>query len=292
MACVVVGIATVDLINVIPSYPPGGNGTNTLVICAQLGKWSSLHWIGSLVDPGASDDARFICDDLSAYGIDISQCQYIMASEATGSRTIFHARDLPEVSVDHFRRVLPVIGTAGWVHFECRNALEQLEMIEIVHRTQPTAPISIEVESSRHAWHEVQQLLPLASVAFVAKGYVTALGHRSAHEFCQHLEAQPDIASSHHLRAVVIPWGEVGAYYYCMATRTVHHVPVEPLATVVDAVGAGDTLVAATISALVARQSIAAAVAFGCEVARAKCTQAGLCFSPDTLQGCQRALLH
>ncbi|EQC34936.1 hypothetical protein SDRG_07734 [Saprolegnia diclina VS20] len=273
MACVVVGIATVDLVHLVPDYPQedsktrirvtrkvrGGNGTNVLVVSAQLNSFASYHWIGSLVDPSTNADARFIVDDLAAHGVYASSCQvhgsgamptsHIMLSDANGSRTIFHHRDLPEVSDDHVATALATLSDVAWVHFECRDALSQLRMIRVTRVTQPRATISLEVEGPRHAWDDVQQLLPHVAYAFIAQGYVTSLGHATALDFFTELTAMSAIATSD-LRAVVVPWGADGAFVWCTATNVMDHVPVDPIAELLDTVGAGDTLVGATISAL------------------------------------------
>ncbi|KDO34465.1 hypothetical protein SPRG_00529 [Saprolegnia parasitica CBS 223.65] len=303
MACVVVGIATMDVVHRIPGYPDedtktriratrkarGGNGTNVLIVSAQLACFASYHWIGSLVDPSTNADARFIVDDLSAHGVYTSSCQvhasgsmptsHILLSDANGSRTIFHHRELPEVSDEHVATALATLVDVAWIHFECREAQSQLRMIRIARATQPHATISLEVEGPRHAWDDVQPLLSHATYAFIAQGYVTSLGYATARDFFHALAT----TATSELRAVVVPWGSDGAFVWCTATNCMDHVPVDPIPKPLDTVGAGDTLVGATISALGAGLAIQDAVAIGCRVARTKCLQIGLEFEPTTL---------
>ncbi|OQR87168.1 Mitochondrial Carrier (MC) Family [Thraustotheca clavata] len=313
MTCIIVGIATIDIVNTIASFPQedsksrilhsrksrGGNGTNTLVVCAQLGAWSLLKWIGSLVDPTFNSDAKFVCDDLTAYGIDLSLCEihphgslptsYIMSSQESGSRTIFHHRNLPEVSVEHFKHEFQSEKNISWVHFECREALNQFSMIKFVHEAQNNTFISLEVEASRHAWSEVQSLLPFTFCVFFAKSYVLGLKMTSANDFFQYLLSMPQIANSC-LQYIIIPWGAEGAYYLSLETQSIHHVSTISIDKPVDTVGAGDTFVAATISALYKSKPIHDAVVFGCQVAYAKCLHNGFCFDQEELEEFQSAL--
>ena len=117
-----VGIATLDIINTVESYPlldsetralsqhktRGGNATNTLAVLSQLGH--QCYWAGVLID---ETDTQLIRKDLALYNIDISACQkaangkmptsYITLDQQTGSRTIVHFRDCPEYSFASFK---------------------------------------------------------------------------------------------------------------------------------------------------------------------------------------------
>ena len=77
-----IGIATLDIINTVDSYPEedselralsqsqarGGNATNTLTVLSQLGH--QCHWGGVLIDEA---DSQFILDDLALSNINISK---------------------------------------------------------------------------------------------------------------------------------------------------------------------------------------------------------------------------
>ncbi|KAF0714639.1 Aste57867_3773 [Aphanomyces stellatus] len=306
----VVGIATIDVINTIPAYPSedskirvtesrkcrGGNGTNTLVVASQIGAFEALHWMGTLVDPATNSDAKFIADELvHGYGIDLSRCEivpsgamptsYIMASQATGTRTIFHHRDLPDLSVDHFN--MHAANSLGdemaWIHFECREAATLASMLQRA-REASSAILSVEVEAPRHRWDLVQPALEAVDFAFVGQSFVESLGFHDATSFLRALASDPRLSNGHAspvtstLRGVICPWGAKGAFVLDDAL-SITHVPVASIDHVVDSVGAGDSFIAATISALhVGRLSLVEAVDVGCRVARLKCLQLGFHF--------------
>jgi ketohexokinase len=81
-----------------------------------------------------------------------------------------------------------------------------------------------------------------------------------------------------HRASVVCAWGEEGA---AVATATpdgnvvIATVPACPPPRVVDTLGAGDTLVGATVFALSRGASVVEAVRFGCRVAGMKCGMMG-----------------
>ncbi|MEW8046344.1 MAG: PfkB family carbohydrate kinase, partial [Candidatus Thiodiazotropha sp.] len=124
MRVLAVGGATLDIINRVAAFPDeddelraaaqrqcrGGNATNTLVVLTQLGHHCS--WAGTLGDDAAS---RFIMRDLQQCGVDtewatiqpggVTPTSHIIASQATGSRTIIHYRDLPEYRIEAFEKI-------------------------------------------------------------------------------------------------------------------------------------------------------------------------------------------
>ena len=113
MLCV--GIATLDIINRVEEYPAedtevrvlsqsqrlGGNAANTAIVLAQMGV--QALWVGNLAKPAEIVERGFAC-----HGVDASLAvripaaaiptSYILLSEATGSRSIVHYRDMPEYS--------------------------------------------------------------------------------------------------------------------------------------------------------------------------------------------------
>ena len=112
-----VGTATLDIVNEVATYPQedaevralgqrqmrGGNVTNSLVVLSQLGH--PCAWAGTLGDDPAS---ALILTDLDRHGVDtrlvvrhpgrFTPTSYIALSRATGTRTIVHHRDLPELA--------------------------------------------------------------------------------------------------------------------------------------------------------------------------------------------------
>jgi len=136
-----IGIATLDIINTVETYPDedaeiralsqhqtrGGNATNTLTVLSQLGHHCA--WGGVLID---EPDSQFIKEDLRRHHIDFSACQrltsgkmptsYITLNQQTGSRTIVHHRDCSEFSFADFAKI--DLSPFDWVHFEGRNIAE------------------------------------------------------------------------------------------------------------------------------------------------------------------------
>ena len=100
-----VGIATLDIINTVETYPHedsevrvltqrktrGGNATNSLVVLSQLGH--HCHWAGVLIN---EPDAQVVENDLSQYSITSHHCirldngkiptSYITLSQHTASQ--------------------------------------------------------------------------------------------------------------------------------------------------------------------------------------------------------------
>ncbi|WP_246345142.1 PfkB family carbohydrate kinase [endosymbiont of Lamellibrachia barhami] len=133
-----VGIATLDIINTVAAYPSedeelrtlehrvarGGNATNTLVVLSQFGH--ACSWAGTIAD---EPDSRYILDDLTRYGVDLSlvvhhasgkvPTSYVVLSRENASRSIVHYRDLPEYSAVDFSTVNPA--EFDWIHFEGEN---------------------------------------------------------------------------------------------------------------------------------------------------------------------------
>ncbi|MBT8429832.1 MAG: ketohexokinase, partial [Gammaproteobacteria bacterium] len=135
-----VGIATLDIINRVEQYPAedsevralaqsrrmGGNAANTATVLAQLG--AHAFWVGNLAQP-----AEIVEHDFARHGVDTALAvrlpdelftmYYIFISEASGSRSIVHFRDLPEYQAEHFLKL--DLRSFDWVHFEGR-AIDQL----------------------------------------------------------------------------------------------------------------------------------------------------------------------
>ncbi|GLD94163.1 hypothetical protein PINS_up002774 [Pythium insidiosum] len=196
----------------------GGNVTNALVVCAQFG--AKCRWMGTTTDPAVDNDAAFVYADLAKFGVDCSfattvmpgamPVSYIFSSRATGSRTIIHHRDLPELSASSFLEKLTSLPECNkrprWFHFEGRNMENVHEMMKFVRQHIPDAKISLEVEASRNEWEAAKPLIELADFVFISKDYVRKkLGFRDAHEFFESLNT---VTSQN--RAYICPWGHEG----------------------------------------------------------------------------------
>ncbi len=276
-----VGIATLDIINTVTDYPAedsevrahsqsvrrGGNATNTLTVLSQLGH--ACSWAGVLVETAASE---FIREELAASGIDTAHCRrlatgqmptsYIALSEATGSRTIVHYRDLPEFDFAQFASI--DLSAFDWLHFEGRNVEQTARMLAHARAKAPRVPCSVEIEKPRD---QIDRLFKEAGLLLFSRHYATAMGATSAEEFLdRHRVANTDC---------VIAWGAQGAW---MATASGErlHAPATNIERVVDSLGAGDTFNAAVIGARLRGLGWSETLTQACRLAGKKCTQYGL----------------
>ena len=192
-----IGIATLDVINEVVTYPRedaevrtvgqrlmrGGNVTNTLVVLSQLGH--RCAWAGTLADDMASD---LILRDLGAHQIDTTRAvrcpgtatptSYITLSRTTGSRTIVHHRDLPELTASRFQG--QGLEQQDWVHLEGRNPEQTRQIIEMIRRLRPGLPLSIEIEKPRTG---IEMLLSDANLLFFSHAFASAMGFDNPRRF-------------------------------------------------------------------------------------------------------------
>lgn len=273
------GVTTLDIINTVDEYPTedsevrasqqtrrmGGNACNSAQVMQQLGHHSSL--LCTFADDTAAD---FIQAELRAQQIDISYCptqassatptSYITLSRATGSRSIVHYRRLDELDAQQFAQ-LP-LASYHWCHFEARNCVQLLEMLQLCKVA--SRPISLELEKPRDA---LEPLLPLADVLLISRPFAESMGFSTAEQCLQHFSQRyPDAIIS-------CSWGDQGAWLY--DRQQIIHQPAVPVEQVIDSLGAGDTFNAGLISQLAQNISPAKALAFACALAANKCTQTG-----------------
>ncbi len=282
-----VGVATLDLINTVDVYPAedaevratgqrqtcGGNCANTLTLLADLGH--ACTWAGTLAnDPGAA----LIHADLRAHGIDCthaircpggtSPSSCITLSQATGSRTIVHYRDLPDLSAAAFARI--PLGRFDWVHFEGRNPDETRRMLERCRREAPQISISLELEKLRP---RIETLLRGLDLLLIARAFALEDGGPGT-------AADPGawltgLLSITDARVLVLGWGAQGAWLLKRGSVP-RLVPARPPERVVDTLGAGDTLNAGMIDGLVRGLGPAEALGQAVALAGLKCGRAGL----------------
>lgn len=278
-----VGIATLDIINLVEEYPAedaeiraleqemrrGGNATNTLVVLSQFGHQCS--WAGTLAD---EPDARLIRADLARHTIDISAVEllprgkvptsYITLSQRTGSRTIVHYRDLPEYSYEHFRAI--DLSRFDWVHFEGRNVEVTQNMMERLKKLHPDLPCSLEIEKPRPG---IEQLIPYADLLLFSRAYARARGFQRAEGLFERLRPQAPHAQ------MVCAWGEGGAYARDRDNRS-YHTPAFPPPLVVDTLAAGDVFNAGIIHGLIRQRPLELTLIEAARLAGRKCGQQGI----------------
>lgn len=278
------GIATLDIINHVPRYPAedeelratrqesrsGGNAANTALVLTQLG-----HHVNLAAIFANDTSADWLLARMRGAGIGLDDCQrvagttptsYITLSEATGSRTIVHYRDLPEQDPAHIQRALS--HSFDWIHFEGRNlpALKQI-LPRLSQQTERPA-ISLEAEKHRDG---LEQLLSLADVIMFSRPWAEAAGFTSAEAFLSSLPAEFDD------KIVTCTWGAQGVWFRDR-NSSIQHQPAVSVEKVVDSIGAGDCFNAGLIDALLRHEPTARAVARANELAARKIGQMGLDF--------------
>jgi ketohexokinase len=277
-----VGVAALDIINGVASYPAedaeiradsqrwsrGGNSANTLVVLGQLGHVCA--WVGVLADDPGSD---FVLDDLARHGVDTSGAlrlggkkvpvSCVVQSAATGSRTIVHYRELPELSAEEFSRV--ELAGFDWVHFEGRNPSQTALMLEHVARRWPDLPCSVEVEKPRPG---IENLFEYPKLLLFSRDYALSRGFSDGAEF---LERMREECHGH----LVCAWGDAGAWALD-ADGGCHSSPAYPPARVIDTLGAGDVFNAACIDGMLRDRPAEEILGNACRLAGLKCGRIGL----------------
>ncbi|XP_042302158.1 ketohexokinase isoform X2 [Sceloporus undulatus] len=281
-----VGLVCLDIISVVDRYPAedsdsrclsqrwqrGGNASNTCTVLALLG--APTAFMGSLA-PGHA--AQFILADFQRRQVDVAHvvwqgrgetpCACCLVNCANGSRTVtLYDTNLPDVTAADFERV--DLSQYKWIHWEGRNASEQVKMLQCVEKHNQTCPsservaTSVEVEKPRA---ELYQLLGYGDVVFVSKDVAKDLGFSSAPEAVQGLHGRVKAGA-----ILICAWAEKGADAVGPDGLLVHSDAFPP-ETVVDTLGAGDTFNAAVILALSRGEPLHDALTYGCQVAGRKC---------------------
>jgi ketohexokinase len=278
-----IGVATLDIINHVDSYPleddkirasaqdirRGGNAANSLVVLTQLGQRCS--WAGTL----SNDEAgKFIRVELQRYGVDTSNSclipggrtptSYITHNRSNGSRTIIHYRDLPEYGFDSFRSI--DLSSYDWLHFEGRECRETVRMLQLVRQRQPHTPISIEIEKSRP---DISALFGLADLLLFSRVFANDCGYQDGAGFLHAMRKQIPAAD------LVCAWGDKGAWALSRDNQASFS-PAFPPDRLVDTLAAGDSFNAAMIDARTRGLPLSEALTAACQLAGRKCGIAGL----------------
>ncbi|XP_037398198.1 ketohexokinase isoform X1 [Pygocentrus nattereri] len=281
-----IGLVCLDIINVVDKYPEedtdkrclsqrwqrGGNASNSCTILAQLG--APCAFMGSVAHGPVAD---FIVGDFVRRGVDVSgvtwqpwgetPCACCVVSPSAGSRTVVLSdTNLPDVTAEDFSKL--DLSQYQWIHWEGRNAAEQVKMIEKVreyNRKQEKSnqiTISVEIEKTREPLY---QLFPHGDLVFVSKDVAIHFGFQSA------ASALKGFYSRVRKGAVLIcAWAEKGADAMGPDGVVVHSDAFPP-EKVVDTLGAGDTFNASVIYSLSRGGTLQEALTFGCQIAGKKC---------------------
>nr|XP_046241122.1 ketohexokinase isoform X1 [Scatophagus argus] len=281
-----VGLVCLDIINVVDKYPEedtdsrclsqrwqrGGNASNSCTVLSLLGAPSAF--MGSL---SAGPVADFIVADFLRREIDVAAvvwqvkgqnpCACCVVCPSSGSRTVVLSdMNLPDVTVEDFSKV--DLGQFKWIHWEGRNADEQVKMIQQVVMYNSTVPrqqritISVEIEKIREPLY---QLFSHGDVVFVSKDVARHFGFLTAEAALRGLYRRVKQGA-----VLVCAWAEKGADALGPDGVIVHSDAFPPEA-LVDTLGAGDTFNAAVIYTLSNGGSLQDALTFGCKVAGSKC---------------------
>lgn len=250
-------------------YQLGGNGANSLSVLAQLGHQTAL--VATL---GDDTQAQILTHQLTERGINpaylepITEGQtpnsYVLRNQQNGSRTICHYRNLPEVSLHHFKH-LPLTAF-DWIHFEARNEMVLPALIAQTKSLKSAPFVSLEVEKSRP---QIEALFGQVDLLIFSHHYASQKGYQDGHALLLAMQKWAPQAN------LVCTWGEQGAWYASSALGKIHHQPAEQIEAI-DTLGAGDTFNAGLIHALLAKQPLADAVLFASQLAAKKCQQMGL----------------
>lgn len=274
-----VGIATVDVVNLVDGYPLedtevraleqqvrcGGNAANTATVLAQLG--IETHWAGNLSDQPTT---HIIRQNMSRHGVDLSRaveitggCQptsYITLNRQNGSRSIVHYRDLPEYVAKAFLQI--DLSGFDWVHFEGRAIPELASMLKRA-RGICGLPVSLEVEKPRVG---IEQLFSEADALFFSRDYALAKGFETAPALLSGLPTAT---------LATCTWGDQGAWAVDYEGQALHEPAFSPL-EVIDTIGAGDVFNAAMVAALCEGVPVSEALGRATRLAGQQCGREGL----------------
>ncbi|XP_062302414.1 ketohexokinase isoform X7 [Osmerus eperlanus] len=236
-----VGLVCLDIINVLDKYPEEDTDSRCL----------SQRW-------QRGGNASNSCTVLALLG---APCAFL-GSLAPGPV----AENLPDVTATDFSKV--DLTQYSWIHWEGRNAEEQVKMIQQVALFNRSLPqqqritISVEIEKTMEPLY---QLFPYGDIVFISKDVAMHFGFHSAASALQELYHRVKKGA-----VLICAWAEKGADALGPDGVVVHSDAFSP-EVLVDTLGAGDTFNASVIYCLSHGGSLQEALMFGCQVAGRKC---------------------
>jgi ketohexokinase len=276
----VTGIATIDHVLDVADYPaedtesralasasaPGGNAANTARILAQAGHRTDLAAVIAL-----DADGEALVRMLDGFAVGVTPCvrhagrtpiSHVLRSRRSGSRTIVHYRDLPELTAAEYQRI--ELAAYDWFHFEGRNPSELPALLRAARAAAVDQPVSLELEKPRAG---LDAAIPLADVLMFSREW--------ARTRAEEPEAFIDWAAQRHPDQVqTLTWGHRGAW---VAYRgDIFHCPPSAGLSIRDSLGAGDSFNAGLIHALVSGQPPESALKAAVRLAERKLSQQGL----------------
>ncbi|KAJ8341842.1 hypothetical protein SKAU_G00341330 [Synaphobranchus kaupii] len=260
-----------------------GGGTALVSPSSGRGFFTSLSPVGVSVQGLTRNQTAvlpsfsFIAADFARRGVDVSgvawqregetPCACCVVCPASGTRTVvLFDTNLPDVSAEDFSRV--DLNQYKWIHWEGRNAEEQVKMIQQVEHYNSTLTrdkritISVEIEKTREPLY---QLFPYGDVVFVSKDVARHFGFQTAADALRGFYSRVKKGA-----VLICAWAEKGADAMGPDGVIVHSDAFPPEA-LVDTLGAGDTFNASVIFTLSHGKSLQEALSFGCQVAGRKC---------------------
>lgn len=273
------GVATLDIINQLDSYPEedsevrasaqfiqsGGNASNSALVIQQLGLNAYL-----LANRADDINAEQIFSALNSRKINTSLCplqkhsstptSYITLNTSKGSRSIVHYRDLQELAAEIFLAL--DLSTFDWLHFEARECDQLIKMLP--YARSYNIPISIELEKPRQ---HIDNIMQYADLLFISKPFAISRGFNCATTCLEHF------STLYNKAIITCTWGEQGAWAY-HKSRIIHQ-PADKVEPIVETLGAGDTFNGGFIHSFIKHNDVSTALEFACRLAANKCRQRG-----------------
>ncbi|XP_051804234.1 ketohexokinase-like isoform X9 [Acanthochromis polyacanthus] len=276
-----VGLVCLDIINVVDKYPEedtdsrclsqrwqrGGNASNSCTVLSLLG--APCAFMGSLsagpvADLRGHQQHQHRKPDHPAHE-QVHHGRLLAVFGRRLSSGLAAGRNLPDVTAEDFSKVN--LSQFRWIHWEGRNADEQVKMIQQVEMHNSRLPqqqritVSVEIEKIREPLY---QLFPHGDVVFVSKDVARHFGFQSAEAALRGF--YPRVRQG---AVLICAWAEKGAS--ALGPDGFFHSDAFPPPSLVDTLGAGDTFNAAVIYTLSHGGTVQEALTFGCRVAGAKC---------------------